>query len=144
VPQTTIRIRFTDMTQIEKAFPSTDTISSVYAFVHSTLREDVQPTKFVLCKIPELSFLSQRLGRLLDQSPPRRDFDVSDPKVVFLSLADLQLAPSSVLLVRFENESLNGGCGSQIFLLRILESCFAASNIPAPLAPSVLSQAVDF
>lgn len=44
---------------------------------------------------------------LLDQSPPKRDLKVSDPKVRDLTLAELQLAPSSVLLLRFEDESLN-------------------------------------
>jgi tether containing UBX domain for GLUT4 len=43
----------------------------------------------------------------LDQSPPKRDFKVSDPKVRDLTLFELQLAPSSVLLLRFEDESLN-------------------------------------
>lgn len=49
-PQTTIRIRFTDRTQLEKTFPSTDKIRSVYAFVRNLLREDVKPIKFVLCE----------------------------------------------------------------------------------------------
>lgn len=43
----------------------------------------------------------------IDQSPPKRDLKVSDPKVRDLTLAELQLAPSSVLLLRFEDESLN-------------------------------------
>ena len=50
VCQTTIRIRFADRTQLEKTFPSTDKIRSVYAFVRGSLREDVKPIKFVLCK----------------------------------------------------------------------------------------------
>ena len=44
---------------------------------------------------------------LPDQSPPKRDLKVSDPEVRDLTLAELQLAPSSVLLLRFEDESLN-------------------------------------
>jgi hypothetical protein len=43
-----------------------------------------------------------------DQSPPKRDLKVSDPKVRDLSLTELQLAPSSVLLLRFEDDALNG------------------------------------
>ena len=39
--------------------------------------------------------------------PPKRDLKVSDPKVRDLTLFELQLAPSSVLLLRFEDESLN-------------------------------------
>jgi tether containing UBX domain for GLUT4 len=49
LPETTIRIRFTDRTQLEKVFSSTDKIRSVYAFVRSSLREDVKPIKFILC-----------------------------------------------------------------------------------------------
>ncbi|KAH7912311.1 hypothetical protein BJ138DRAFT_1100361 [Hygrophoropsis aurantiaca] len=107
-PNTTIRIRFTDRTQLEKIFPSTDKIRSVYAFVRASLRDDVKPIKSILY-----------------QSPPKRDLKVSDPKVRDLTLAELQLAPSSVLLLRFEDESLNG------------------SDIPAPLQPSIIAQAIQ-
>jgi len=108
-PNTTIRIRFPDRTQLEKTFSSTDKIRSVYAFVRSSLRDDIKPIKFVLY-----------------QSPPKRDLKVSDPKVRDLTLAELQLAPSSVLLLRFEDASLNG------------------TTIVAPLQESILAQAVDF
>ncbi|KAF4597416.1 hypothetical protein EYR40_007868 [Pleurotus pulmonarius] len=107
-PFTTIRVKFSDRTQLEKTFPSTDKIRSVYAFVRPLLREDVRPIKFILY-----------------QTPPKRDLKVSDPKVRDLSLVDLQLAPSSVLLLRFEDESLNG------------------THVPAPLLPEVLDKAVD-
>jgi hypothetical protein len=46
----------------------------------------------------------------LAQSPPKRDLKVSDPDVKNLSLAELRLAPSSVLLLRFQDVSLNGMC----------------------------------
>jgi hypothetical protein len=45
----------------------------------------------------------------IDQSPPKRDLLVSDPNVRDLSLVELQLSPSSILLLRFTDESLNGG-----------------------------------
>ncbi|KAF9067229.1 hypothetical protein BDP27DRAFT_1384011 [Rhodocollybia butyracea] len=104
-PNTTIRIRFTDRTQLEKVFPSSDKIKSVYAFVRNSLREDVKPIKFILYQ------------------PPHRDLKVSDLNVKNLTLAQLELAPSSLLLLRFEEASLNG------------------SHVPAPLAPDVLSLA---
>ena len=50
--QTTIRIKFSDRSMLEKTFPSTDKIRSVYAFVRGSLREDVKPIKFVLCEYP--------------------------------------------------------------------------------------------
>ncbi|KAK7051070.1 hypothetical protein VNI00_005182 [Paramarasmius palmivorus] len=106
-PETRIRVKFPDRTQLEKTFPSTDKIKSVYAFVRNSLREDVKPIKFILYQ------------------PPRRDLKVSDVKVKNLSLVELQLAPSSVLLLRFEEESLNG------------------TTVPAPLAPEVLAIAED-
>ncbi|EMD33313.1 hypothetical protein CERSUDRAFT_160206 [Gelatoporia subvermispora B] len=107
-PQTTIRVKFSDRSQLEKTFPSTDKIKAVYAFVRGSLREDVKPIKFVLY-----------------QTPPKREFKVSDPTVRDLSLVDLQLAPSSMLLLRFEDDSLNH------------------SDVPAPLNPSILAQAQD-
>jgi len=106
-PNTTIRIRFTDRTQLEKKFPSTDKIRSVYAFVRLSLRDDVKPIKFILYQ------------------PPHRDLKVSDPHVRDLTLTELHLTPSSVLLLRFEDEALN------------------RSDIPAPLMPSIMAQATD-
>ena len=43
-------MRFPDRTALEKVFPSTDNIKSVYAFVRGLLRDDVKPIKFVLCQ----------------------------------------------------------------------------------------------
>lgn len=106
-PETRIRVKFPDGTQLEKVFPSSDKIKSVYAFVRNSLREDVKPIKFILYQ------------------PPRRELKVSDEKVKNLSLVELQLAPSSVLLLRFEEVSLNG------------------TTVPAPLAPEVLALAQD-
>ncbi len=54
--------------------------------------------------------------RHTDQAP-NRDLKVSDLKVRDLTLAQLQLAPSSVLLIRFEDDSLNGKCQVNIVLL---------------------------
>jgi len=106
-PNTTIRIRFTDRTQLEKTFPSTDKIRSVYAFVRSSLRDDVKPVKFILYQ------------------PPNRDLKVSDLRVRDLTLTELHLTPSSVLLLRFEDDSLN------------------STDVPAPLLPSIMSQATE-
>jgi len=107
-PMTTIRVMFSDRTQLQKTFPSSDKIRSVYAFVRTSLREDVKPIKFILY-----------------QTPPIRELKVSDPKVRDLSLYDLQLAPSSVLHLKFLDESLNH------------------SNVPAPLDESLLTHAED-
>ncbi|PPQ91831.1 hypothetical protein CVT25_000278 [Psilocybe cyanescens] len=106
-PETKIRVKFLDQTILEKTFPSTNKIRSVYAFVRGCLREDAKPIKFVLYQ------------------PPKRDLKVSDPAVRDQTLAALQLAPSSVLLLRFEDDKLNH------------------VNVPAPLATFVLEQAVD-
>lgn len=107
-PNTTIRVRFSDRTQLEKAFPSTSKIRAVYAFVRGSLREDVKPIKFVLY-----------------QTPPPRELKVSDPKVRDLSLLELQLAPSSVLHLKFENDELNH------------------VSVQAPLDPAILARAED-
>ncbi|OSC98545.1 hypothetical protein PYCCODRAFT_1375052 [Trametes coccinea BRFM310] len=108
-PQTTIRVKFSDRSVLEKTFPSTDKIKSVYAFVRGSLREDVKPIKFVLY-----------------QSPPKREYKVSDPKVRDLSLAELDFAPSSVLLIKFDDDRFNH------------------TDSPAPLDASVLALAEDF
>ena len=43
----------------------------------------------------------------IDQSPPKREYKVSDPKVRDLTLAELDLAPSSVLMIKFEDDRFN-------------------------------------
>ncbi|KAI1786770.1 hypothetical protein LXA43DRAFT_1032451 [Ganoderma leucocontextum] len=108
-PQTTIRVRFPDRTVLEKTFPSTDKIKSVYALVRGSLREDVKPIKFVLY-----------------QSPPKREYKVSDPAVRNLSLAELDFAPSSLLMLQFEDASLNH------------------QDVSAPLDASVLAVIEDY
>lgn len=93
---------------LERKFPSTDKIRSVYAFVRACLTDEAKPIKFILY-----------------QSPPKRDLKVSDPNVRDQTLYDLHLTPSSVLLLRFEDESMNH------------------DQAPAPLLPSILEQAID-
>ncbi|KAH9057886.1 hypothetical protein EDB87DRAFT_976262 [Lactarius vividus] len=107
-PNTTIRVRFLDRTQLEQTFPSSSKIRAVYAFVRDCLREDVKPIKFIL-----------------SSNPPPCDLKVSDPDVRDLTLAELGLAPSSVLLLRFVDDALN------------------RSDLPAPLASAVLERAVE-
>jgi len=107
-PTTTIRVKFSDRTQLERVFPSASRIKSVYAFVRSLLREDVKPIKFILY-----------------QTPPPRELKVSDPKVRDLSLLQLQLVPTTVLHVKFLDESLNH------------------NDVQAPLVPLVLTAAID-
>ena len=104
--QTTIRVRFPDRTQLEKTFLSTEKIRAVYAFVRGTLRDDVKPIKFVLCE-PNLVRGCRYLTLPTDQTPPKRELKVSDPKVRDQTLFELQLAPSSVLHLKFEDDTLN-------------------------------------
>jgi len=101
-------VRFADLTQLEKVFPSSSKIRAIYAFVRETLREDVKSIKFIL-----------------SSNPPPRELKVSDPAVRDLTLAELGLAPSSVLHLRFVDDELN------------------RSDVPAPLASAVLEHAVD-
>lgn len=42
-------MRFADLTQLEKVFPSSSKIRAIYAFVRESLREDVKAIKFILC-----------------------------------------------------------------------------------------------
>jgi len=112
-PNTTIRIKFPDQTQLEKVFPSTNTIKSVYAFVRSSLTDEAKPVKFVLY-----------------QAPPRRDYKVSDPAIKPLTLAQLSFAPSTVLQLRFEDDALNSVNSPPPLLPAILAH---AIPLPSPI-----------
>lgn len=50
-PQTRIRIRFTDRSQLESVFPSTDTLTAIYEFVKCSIEEKHRQKPFVLCKL---------------------------------------------------------------------------------------------
>jgi tether containing UBX domain for GLUT4 len=114
-PTATIRVKFSDRTQLEKGFPSSNKIKSVYEFVRSLLREDVKPTKFILY-----------------QTPPPRELKISDPKVRDLSLLQLQLVPTAMLHVKFLDESLNHNDVQAPLVPSIL-----ATAINLPLPPSL-------
>ncbi|KAG8997690.1 hypothetical protein FRB90_012441 [Tulasnella sp. 427] len=110
-PETRIRVKFPNQLQLEKTFPSTETIKSVYAFVRNSLTDAAKPNKFILYEAP------------------RRELKVSDPTVKQLSLAALGLAPSSVLHLTFIDESLNGSTTIPPLLPEILAK---AEDLPPP------------
>lgn len=69
---------------------------------------------------------------------------MSDTTVRDLTLAELELAPSSILLLRFEDDALNRAYPSIINTeLPHLSYTLPDSTLPAPLAPWVMEQAVD-
>lgn len=97
--------------------------------------------KFILCNDLPTGRLDCILtaNTSVDQ-PPRQEFKKEDTS----SLEQLQLAPSSVLSLRFEDPSLNSLC---IFFAPAktsnVSNIHAGSNIPAPLSSSVVARAID-
>ncbi|KLO05768.1 hypothetical protein SCHPADRAFT_910797 [Schizopora paradoxa] len=113
-PTATIRIKFANRTMLEKVFPSSDRIISVYRFVRACLNEEARSHKFVLFS-----------------SPPRRDFKVSDPEVKEKTLLDLRLAPQSNLFFRFFDDSIT--LDNPGFPPPLLQSLLAQSvSLPTP------------
>lgn len=101
-------------------------------------------------------------------NPPPRDLKVSDPAIRDLTLAELELAPSSVLLLRFLDDTLNrtsrlfsSPLSSHPLMCSLSPSSLPltppspnrseltwlifspGSDLPAPLASAVLEHAVD-
>ncbi|MBW0472255.1 hypothetical protein O181_011970 [Austropuccinia psidii MF-1] len=111
-PLTRIRIRFGDRTMLEGTLESKCTISDVYKFVQECLRDDVGIQPFVLY-----------------QTPPRREFLSTDPKAKLTSLLDLQLAPSSLLYIKFSEGSYNHTTNPPPLLPDLLEK---AEPLPSP------------
>ncbi|KAF8606669.1 hypothetical protein BDV93DRAFT_520942 [Ceratobasidium sp. AG-I] len=107
-PTTVIRIRFANQMQLEKSFSSSSKIKPVYAFVRDCLNDEAKAIKFVLYQ------------------PPARELKVSDEAVRDKTLIELQLAPASVLLLRF------------------LSDKFSDRDMLPPLNESILASAVDF
>lgn len=107
-PITRVRIRFSNRTMLEGAFQSQCTMKVVYAFVKASLVEDVRSQAFVLY-----------------QTPPRREFKLTDPSIGSKTLLELQLTPSSLFYIKFTDEALN-----------------QTQRVP-PLLPDLLAQAQD-
>ncbi|GAA6024497.1 hypothetical protein JCM11491_004836 [Sporobolomyces phaffii] len=90
-PQTRVRIRFSDRSQLEGIFPSTDKLVHVYEFVKLALDEPRRETSF-----------------LLYQSPPRTEYTKGNPAFRGKSLIDLEFTPSTVLYIKFlDDDTLN-------------------------------------
>ncbi|ORY73639.1 hypothetical protein BCR35DRAFT_281562 [Leucosporidium creatinivorum] len=87
-PQTRIRIRFNDRSQLEGVFPSTDKLIHIYEFVKLALAPEHQSKPFILY-----------------QTPPRQEYIKGDSKYKGKSLIDLQLTPSSVFYIKFSSPS---------------------------------------
>ncbi|KAL7417173.1 hypothetical protein BDY24DRAFT_376943 [Mrakia frigida] len=119
-PNTKIRIKFSDRTQIERSFPSSTPLSSVYDFVRSSLSETSKEEGFMLYQPPRTNLPEKPIKSTVKRT--RYDLPPPPPPT---SLLDHGLAPSSVLLIRFENEDLN------------------TSDRPAPLLPTLLSHATE-
>jgi hypothetical protein len=94
--------------QLEKTFSSREGVKSVAAFLRSVLKEDMKAHKFILCMSAVSQIHMVDTLSALDQTPPRREFRVSDPAIRGRSLYDLQLAPSSILYVKFLDDPING------------------------------------
>lgn len=116
-PQTRIRIRFTDRSQLESVFPSTDTLTAIYEFVKCSIEEKHRQKPFVLY-----------------QTPPRQEYLRTDPKMKGKSLIDLQLTPSSVFYIKFEDEGLNESTTPP--LIPALLSAAADLPLPPPFDPA--------
>ncbi|PLW42943.1 hypothetical protein PCASD_04685 [Puccinia coronata f. sp. avenae] len=111
-PITRIRIKFGDRSMLEGSFPSTSKISDVYQFVKESLQDDVRTKPFILY-----------------QTPPRREFLLKDAKIRSSNLLDLQLAPSSLLLIKFTDEIYNHSSNRPPLMQELLDS---AQPLPSP------------
>ncbi|KLT38604.1 hypothetical protein CC85DRAFT_289353 [Cutaneotrichosporon oleaginosum] len=140
-PNATIRIKFSDGTQIQSIFPSTSPIQPVYAFVRESLSSDATAKPFTLYQPPRTTFPehpvpqppapkhinpAMRARVVQPQIGPQRG-----PNAAGIrggsggkeSLSELGLVPQSVLLVRWEDAMMN------------------SSDYPAPLKDELRAQA---
>ncbi|GAA5965581.1 hypothetical protein JCM21900_005164 [Sporobolomyces salmonicolor] len=90
-PQTRIRIRFADRSQLEGVFPSTDKLVHLYEFVRLSLSDEARSVPF-----------------LLYQAPPRTEYTKGDARWKGKNLMELDFTPSSALYLKFEDDRLNG------------------------------------
>ncbi|WVQ81979.1 hypothetical protein IAT38_004106 [Cryptococcus sp. DSM 104549] len=131
-PNTTIRIKFSDGTMIQSVFPSSGPIQPVYAFVRSSLRDDVKQKSFILWQPPRFRYPEHPDPAVKKPKPNPHKTNIIPPANYGHvrggvapglsggtggneSLGDLGLVPQSLLVVKFDDEAMN------------------ASGYPAPL-----------
>lgn len=77
--------------------------------------------------------------------PPTRELKVSDATIRDKTLIELQLAPSSVLLIRFLSDEFNSALNvSPTRTTMTLKSSLLGRDSLPPLHESILATAVDF
>ncbi|GAA6003309.1 uncharacterized protein JCM10292_003846 [Rhodotorula paludigena] len=125
-PQTRIRIRFADRSQLEGVFPSSDKLVHLYEFVRLALRPDIRDVPFVLY-----------------QTPPRTEYRRGDPAHKGKSLMDLQFTPSSTLYLKFEPPSASPSPypSSSAAVPIDVDALNATTTSPPPLVPDILAVA---
>ncbi|RSH88618.1 hypothetical protein EHS25_002845 [Saitozyma podzolica] len=137
-PTTTIRIRFSDGTQIQSTFPSSSPIQPVYAFVRSALIAEASSKTFVLWQPPRFSYPEKPVPAPKKPANPYKTHIVAPanygpvrggPTQGLMggtggkeTLNELGLVPQSVLLVKWEEEEMN------------------ATGYPAPLLPELIQR----
>ncbi|GFZ49410.1 hypothetical protein JCM24511_07530 [Saitozyma sp. JCM 24511] len=137
-PTTTIRIRFSDGTQIQSTFPSSSPIQPVYAFVRSALIAEASSKTFVLWQPPRFSYPEKPAPGPKKPANPYKTHIVAPanygpvrggPTQGLMggtggkeTLNELGLVPQSVLLVKWEEEEMN------------------ATGYPAPLLPELIQR----
>ncbi|KAL9933200.1 hypothetical protein V8E36_007918 [Tilletia maclaganii] len=107
-----IRIRFSNGTQLESAFPATSSLSPVYDFVRTSLAPEHAAKRFTLYI-----------------TPPKRDLAEGDPKLKGKTLADLGLVPAAVLSIRWEDSAMNSNSHAAPLKAELLHD---AQDIPTP------------
>lgn len=86
-------------------FQSTESLAAIYEFTKFALAEEHRLAPFLLCTSCAC-FLSCA-DESTDQTPPRREFRKADPAMKGKSLMDLELTPSSVFYIKFDDDALN-------------------------------------
>jgi tether containing UBX domain for GLUT4 len=132
--------------QLEKAFPSSSKIKPIYSFVRDCLNEEAKSIKFVLCtRYSDCCLVVPGLLTLIIDQPPGRDLKVSDAAVRDKTLMELQLAPSSVLFLKFLSDELNSGFpGIRNQTTEQLTVLIPDRDMLPPLKSDILSSAADF
>ncbi|GMK59157.1 hypothetical protein CspeluHIS016_0701720 [Cutaneotrichosporon spelunceum] len=170
-PNATIRVKFSDGTQIQSVFPSSSPIQPVYAFVRESLSSVAASKPFTFYQPPRTTFPERPVPQppapkhvnpamrsrvVQSQHGPQRG-----PNAAGIqggsggkeSLSELGLVPQSVLLVRWEDAAMNCECAhassassattstSSTSQLESLAKLTSASEYPAPLKDELRAKA---
>ncbi|KAI9637313.1 uncharacterized protein MKK02DRAFT_43236 [Dioszegia hungarica] len=152
-PETTIRIKFSDGTQVQSVFPSSSPIQPVYAFVRTCLDSSASSKPFTLWQPPRFTYPEHPPPPLPGQKPKpnhtstnphKRPLPTSSAVVTSANYGPVRGAPMPGLMGGTGGKETLGELGlvpQSVVMIRWADDDMNVTGYPAPLLPELRQKA---